>query len=86
MRSISRFPVTLTFRRSTGYRFGSSGIPSPLFAGVELVAIDEVSVRIYSVEKTIADCFKYRNKIGLDIAIEALRTYQNVLRSRTARS
>ena len=76
MRSISRFPVTLTFRRSTGYRFGSSGIPSPLFAGVELVAIDEVSVRIYSVEKTIADCFKYRNKIGLDVAIEALRTYR----------
>jgi len=61
--------------------------PEPSFrAGVELVAIDEVSVRIYSVEKTIADCFKYRNKIGLDIAIEALRTYQNVLRSRTARS
>src|SRR5207245_2904546 len=52
--------------------------PEPSFrAGVELVAIDEVSVRIYSVEKTIADCFKYRNKIGLDIAIEARRTYQN---------
>src|SRR5262245_51236860 len=45
-------------------------------AGVDVVAIDEVSVRIYSVEKTIADCFKYRNKIGMDIAIEALRTYR----------
>ena len=45
-------------------------------AGVEAVAVDDVSVRIYSVEKTIADCFKYRNKIGLDIAIEALRTYR----------
>lgn len=45
-------------------------------AGVEVVAIDDVSVRIYSVEKTIADCFKYRNKIGLDVAIEALRTYR----------
>src|SRR5215469_8162511 len=45
-------------------------------AGVEAVAVDDVSVRIYSVEKTIADCFKYRNKIGLDVAIEALRTYR----------
>jgi len=40
------------------------------------VVIDDVSVRIYSPEKTIADCFKYRNKIGLDIAIEALPTYR----------
>ena len=51
--------------------------PEPSFrAGVEAVAVDNVSVRIYSVEKTIADCFKYRNKIGLDVAIEALRTYR----------
>jgi predicted transcriptional regulator of viral defense system len=51
--------------------------PEPSFrAGVEVAAIDDVSVRIYSVEKTIADCFKYRNKIGLDVAIEALRTYR----------
>jgi hypothetical protein len=33
-------------------------------------------VRVYSPEKTIADCFKYRNKIGLDVAIEGLRTYR----------
>src|SRR5690242_8317088 len=45
-------------------------------AGVQTAMIDDVSVRIYSPEKTIADCFKYRNKIGLDIAIEALRTYR----------
>lgn len=45
-------------------------------AGVDLVTIDDVAVRIYSPEKTIADCFKYRNKIGLDIAVEALRTYR----------
>lgn len=45
-------------------------------AGVEVVAIDDISVRIYSPEKSIADCFKYRNKIGLDVAIEALRTYR----------
>jgi predicted transcriptional regulator of viral defense system len=45
-------------------------------AGIEVVTIDDVRVRIYSPEKTIADCFKYRNKIGLDIAIEALRNYR----------
>jgi predicted transcriptional regulator of viral defense system len=44
-------------------------------AGVETTTIDGVPVRIYSIEKTIADCFKYRNKIGLDVAVEALREY-----------
>jgi predicted transcriptional regulator of viral defense system len=38
--------------------------------------IDGVAVRIYSSEKTIADCFKYRYKIGLDMAIEALKLYR----------
>jgi len=46
-------------------------------AGIEVVTIDGAPVRIYSPEKTIADCFKYRNKIGLDVAIEALRTYRD---------
>lgn len=51
--------------------------PEPSFhAGVDVVTIDDVSVRVYSQEKTIADCFKYRNKIGLDLAIEALRAYR----------
>jgi hypothetical protein len=51
--------------------------PEPSFrAGVEVVVIDDVPVRIYSAEKTVADCFKYRNKIGLDVAIEALRAYR----------
>jgi predicted transcriptional regulator of viral defense system len=51
--------------------------PEPSFgAGVEVIKIDNVPVRIYSSEKTIADCFKYRNKIGLDVAIEALRAYR----------
>jgi len=44
-------------------------------AGVEAHQIDGVPVRIYSSEKTIADCFKYRNKLGLDTALEALRLY-----------
>ena len=45
-------------------------------AGIDVVRIDSVPVRLYSPEKSIADCFKYRNKIGLDVAIEALKTYR----------
>jgi predicted transcriptional regulator of viral defense system len=60
------------------------GIPLRVFwysepsfsAGIDVVRIDEIPVRVYSPEKTIADCFKYRNKIGLDIAIQALRTFR----------
>ncbi|HEY6248994.1 MAG TPA: type IV toxin-antitoxin system AbiEi family antitoxin domain-containing protein [Candidatus Angelobacter sp.] len=45
-------------------------------AGVQVINIDGIQIRIYSPEKTIADCFKYRNKVGLDIAVEALRSYR----------
>jgi len=41
--------------------------------GVETHDIEGVLVKIYSPAKTVADCFKYRNKIGLDVALEALR-------------
>lgn len=44
-----------------------------LRAGIEEHLLDRVSVRVYSPAKTVADCFKYRRKIGADIAIEALR-------------
>jgi predicted transcriptional regulator of viral defense system len=44
-----------------------------LSAGVEKHQIEGVTVPVYSPAKTVADCFKYRNKIGLDVAIEALR-------------
>ncbi|MBS0507763.1 MAG: AbiEi antitoxin N-terminal domain-containing protein [Proteobacteria bacterium] len=40
---------------------------------VEEHVVDGVTVRVTSVAKTVADCFKYRNKIGLDVALEALR-------------
>ena len=52
-----------------------------LRAGVEEYAMGETRVRVFSVAKTVADCFKYRNKIGLDVAVEAL---QEVVRRRTA--
>jgi predicted transcriptional regulator of viral defense system len=41
--------------------------------GVMHVAVDGVQVAVFNPAKTIADCFKYRNKIGLDVALEALR-------------
>lgn len=44
-----------------------------LQAGVDYHLIDKVKVPITSPTKTVADCFKYRNKIGVDLAVEALR-------------
>ena len=44
-------------------------------SGVETHQLDGVDIRIYSPEKTLADCFKFRNKIGLDTAVEAVRFY-----------
>ena len=41
--------------------------------GIEEHVVNGVPVRVYSPAKTVADCFKYRNKIGLDVALEALR-------------
>lgn len=54
-----------------------------LTAGVETHKINGVSVPITSPAKTVADCFKYRNKIGLDIAIEALRDLLKTRKGRT---
>lgn len=44
-----------------------------LTKGIEEHDVNGVSVRVYNVAKTVADCFKHRNKIGLDVALEALR-------------
>jgi len=52
-----------------------------LAEGIATHVIEGVEVRIYCPAKTVADCFKYRNKIGVDIAIEALR---DSLRTRKA--
>ena len=60
------------------YRFGDAS----LSAGVERIKVAGRELRVYSAAKTVADCFKFRNKIGKDIAIEALRTY---LRRKDAR-
>lgn len=49
--------------------------------GVEVRKVEGVPLRITSPAKTVADCFKFRNKVGLDVALEALR---DVLRDRKA--
>ncbi|MFZ1474666.1 MAG: transcriptional regulator, partial [Anaerolineae bacterium] len=44
-----------------------------LAAGIEEHLIEGVAVRVYDPAKTVVDCFKFRNKIGLEVALEALR-------------
>ena len=41
--------------------------------GIERLTIDGVTVRVTGIARTVVDCFKFRNKIGLDVALEALR-------------
>lgn len=45
-------------------------------AGVEMHRIDGAAVKVYGREKTLADCFKFRNRIGMDIVLEALRLHR----------
>ncbi len=47
-----------------------------LMAGIEEHLIDGVTVKVYSPEKTLADCFKFRNKLGMDVVLEALKLYK----------
>lgn len=44
--------------------------------GIESRKIDGIPVRIYNPEKTLADCFKFRNKLGMDVALEALKLWR----------
>ncbi|MBM4104764.1 MAG: transcriptional regulator [Phycisphaerae bacterium] len=53
------------------YRFGDASFA----VGIERIKVGGRELRVYGAAKTVADCFKFRNKIGKDIAIEALRTY-----------
>jgi len=56
-------PLNLTYVSDPAYSFG-----------IQKHVINGVLVKIYSPAKTVADCFKFRSKVGLDVAIEALRT------------
>lgn len=50
-------------------------VPKSLEAGVEKKTVDGVQVSVFDVEKTVADCFRFRSRIGLDVALEAIREY-----------
>jgi predicted transcriptional regulator of viral defense system len=45
-------------------------------AGIGEHQLDGINVRIYTPEKTLADCFKFRNRIGMDVVLEALKLYK----------
>jgi predicted transcriptional regulator of viral defense system len=53
-----------------------------LTEGVEEHRVEGVVIRVYSAAKTVADCFKYRNKVGVDVAVEALRDFSRKHRGR----
>lgn len=55
------------------YRFSNTAFTE----GIQTHRIDRVEIKVYSPEKTLADCFKFRNTIGLDTAIEALKLYRD---------
>lgn len=46
-------------------------------SGIEVYNYENSQIRVYSAAKTVADCFHFRHKIGLDVALEALRAYIN---------
>lgn len=50
----------------------------PLTEGIESHKVNGVGVRVFSAAKTVADCFKFRNKIGIDVTVEALRDYRRL--------
>ena len=64
----TRIPA-LKWPRLRVVRFGGDS----LTAGVERHRLEGLDIPIFGVAKTVADCFKYRNKVGLDVALEALR-------------
>lgn len=62
MPSIAPWPISCIHLNKTPYEYG-----------IEVHEIDGLKIKVYSAAKTVADCFKFRNKIGLDVALEALR-------------
>ncbi len=59
---VSEYPIQISLFSGKAYS-----------SGIEEHTVDGVEIRVYSIAKTIADCFKYRNKLGMDIAIDALK-------------
>jgi len=68
----SRLPL-LEYPPILAHRFSEQAYRS----GIEEHQIDGVPVKVYSPEKTLADCFKFRNKIGMDVVLEAFKLYRS---------
>ncbi len=68
----TRIP-SLDYPPVRAYKFSSEAFER----GVERHQIDGTLIQIYSAEKTLADCFKYRNKLGMDVVLEALKLYRS---------
>ncbi|WP_417512721.1 type IV toxin-antitoxin system AbiEi family antitoxin domain-containing protein [Marinobacter sp.] len=67
----ARLPV-LDYPPVAGYRFSGRAFSE----GIEQVTVDGVTLQVYCPEKTLADCFKFRNRIGMDVVLEALELYR----------
>lgn len=67
----ARLPV-LDYPPVAGYRFSGQAFS----AGIDRVDVDGIILNVYDPEKTLADCFKFRNRIGMDVVLEALELYR----------
>jgi len=70
-------PPRLDYPRLRTIRFS----PASLETGVETRRVDGVPIRVTSVAKTVADCFKFRSRVGLEVALEALREVRRTRRA-----
>lgn len=70
--SHARLPV-LASPPVHAYRFSEAAFA----AGIETSDLDGVPIRVYDPEKTLADCFKFRNRLGMDVVQEALKLYKS---------
>ena len=68
----ARLPV-LASPPVRAYRFSDAAFQ----AGIETIDFDGVPLHIYNPEKTLADCFKFRNRLGMDVVQEALKLYKS---------
>lgn len=66
-------PPRIDYPHVRSFRFSGKAFSE----GIERPKVDGIKVPIYCREKTIADCFKFRNQIGLDTAIEAVKFYKD---------
>ncbi|OAZ96079.1 type IV toxin-antitoxin system AbiEi family antitoxin domain-containing protein [Halomonas sp. G11] len=67
----ARLPV-LDYPPVAGYRLSGQAFSE----GIDQIDVDGMKLHVYNPEKTLADCFKFRNRIGMDVVLEALELYR----------